>query len=200
MSLRGPALALLAAAGLLLAPRDLAAQDARVGLTVVAVQGRYDGPATTSFENRAGFGAGVFAEVATPLRPLHVRIEGRWLRRGSDEAGGGGAEMDLLSVPLALGLRFAAGPLAVLPSVGVEAAYPLAVRSSPDLEAGFGESARLDAAGFAGIEVQLDLGTSLRLGAEARRSRGFSATFEGPAGRLETRATEWIVRLSRPVR
>lgn len=183
---------------LLAAASPLRAQDARVGVSVVGTAAAFDGPPTIDFDRRTGGGVGLFADVATPWRPLDVRVEGRWLRRGGDRVGGGGAEMDLLSVPLALGLRLALGPVSLMPHAGFEMAYPLAVRTSPEIDVGFGESARADAAGFAGIALDVEAGSTWRIGVEGRLVRGLAAAFEGPAGRLESRAVELAVRLSRP--
>lgn len=180
-------------------PRGIRAQDSWVGLAVSGVSSTYDGPPTTDFERRAGGAVGIFADVATPWRPLDVRVEGRLLRRGADLVGGGGGEMDLLSVPLALGLRLPLGPVSLFPHVGFEVAYPLAVRNSANLDAGFGESARAEAAGFLGAAVDVVVRRGWRVGAEARVVRGLGATFEGTAGRLETRSREFTIRLSRPV-
>ncbi|MBT8402753.1 MAG: PorT family protein [Gemmatimonadetes bacterium] len=184
----------------LLAPTTLFAQDARVGLAAGAVTARYDAPATSSFEDRTGFGVGVFADVlVTPLRPLRVRIGGRWLRRGGDLSGGGGAEMDLLDVPLSLGVRLPVGPAALRPTAGVAVAYPIRIRRSADVEAGFADDSRGEVTGFVGLDLEVDLPRTLRLGVEGRLVRGLSAAFEGRAGRLDTRATEIVVRLSRPL-
>jgi hypothetical protein len=106
--------------------------------------------------------------------------------------------MDLLDVPLSFGVRLPVGPAALRPTAGVAIAYPIRIRRSPDVEAGFGDDTRGEVTGFAGVELELDLPRALRLGIEARAVRGLSAAFEGPAGRLETRATEFVVRLSRP--
>ena len=175
------------------------AQDARVGITAGGLTANYDAPATVSFSDRTGYLAGIFADVLTPVGPLRVRVEGRWVRRGGDLVDGGGAEMDLLDVPLSLGVRFPVGPMALRPSVGFALAYPLRVRSSADIDAGFGDSARTDATGFVAAELEIDLPRALRLGAEIRSVRGLGASFEGPGGRLETRSTEFLIRLSRPV-
>jgi len=107
--------------------------------------------------------------------------------------------MDLLSVPLALGLRLRLGPLSLFPHLGFEVAYPLAVRNSPELGVGFGESARAEGSGLAGLALDVDVGPAWRIGLESRWTRGLGAAFEGPAGRLETRAVEATLRLSRPV-
>ena len=184
----------------LLAPGHLRAQDARVGLAAGLVTARYDAPATTSFEDRTGFGVGVFADVlVTPLRPLRVRVGGRWLRRGGDLTEGGGAEMALLDIPLSLGVRLPVGPAALRPSAGVAVAYPIRIRRSPDVEAGFAEDSRGEVTGFVGLDLEIDLPRALRLGIEGRAVRGLSAAFQGRAGRLETRATEIVLRLSRPL-
>ncbi len=173
-------------------------QDTWVGLAVSGVSSTYDGPPTTEFERRTGGAVGVFADVATPWRPLDLRVEGRLLRRGGDLVGGGGGEMDLLSVPLALGARLPLGPISAFPHVGLEVAYPLAVRNSADLDAGFGESARAEAAGFVGAALDVVVRRRWRVGAEVRVVRGLGATFQGSAGRLETRGREFTLRLSRP--
>jgi hypothetical protein len=189
------------AAGLaaLVAVPGVGAQDTRMGVSAALVTARYEAPASTSFDDRTGFGVGVFADVlVTPLRPLRVRVGGRWLRRGGDFADGGGAEMDLLDVPLSVGVRLPIGPAALRPTAGVAVAYPIRVRRSPDVEAGFAEDSRGEVTGFLGLDLEVDLPRDLRLGIEGRRVRGLSAAFEGRAGRLETRATELVVRVSRP--
>lgn len=175
------------------------AQDAHVGLALVAVSSTYDGPATAVFERRTGGGVGVFADVATPWRPFDVRVEGRLLRRGGDHVGGGGAEMDLLNVPLVVGLRLPVGPASLFPHLGVEVAYPLAVRNSAEIDAGFGESARTEAAALGGLALDVAVSSGWRVGVEGRWVRGLGAAFRGPAGRLETRARELSLRVSRPV-
>lgn len=182
-----------------MAPMALQGQDARAGLALVGNSSTYDGPATTEFDRRTGGGVGIFADVATPWRPMDVRIEGRLIRRGGDRVGGGGAEMDLLSVPLVLGPRLPMGPVSLFPHLGFEVAYPLAVRNSAELDVGFGESARAEATGMVGVALDVDVGSGWRAGVEGRWVRGLGAAFSGPAGRLETRGRELTVRLARPV-
>ena len=97
--------------------------------------------------------------------------------------GGGGAEVDLLSIPLAFGAEFTSGRVSLFPSVGLEVGYPIAARISSNLETGFGRSPAAEASGFAGLGIGVDLPRGLRVDLEARRLRGFGAAFEGSAGR-----------------
>lgn len=175
------------------------AQDRWVGVGVGTGLARFDGPATVEFRDRRGWSVGVFADVLTPLRPLQVRVEGRWSRRGGDETGGGGAESDLLSVPLALGPRIRVGRAAIFPFLGLEVAYPLATRRSQDIEAGFGTASSAELGGFVGGAIDVDGPGGLRIGVEARLLRGFTGSFSGSGGQLDLRATEFTLRLARPL-
>jgi hypothetical protein len=191
--------ALLVGASAALSAPSLA-QDSWVGVGIGTAQARFDGPATVDFTNRRGWSVGVFADVLTPLRPIQIRVEGRWSRRGGDETGGGGAESDLLSVPLALGPRFRAGRAALFPFLGLEVAYPLATRRSQDIEAGFGTPNSAEFGGFVGGAIDVDGPAGLRIGVEARLFRGFAGSFSGDAGQLDLRATEFTLRVARPLR
>ena len=180
--------------------RPVSAQDAWVGLSIGGVSARFDGPATVDFTQRTGWTIGVFADVESPVRPLDIRVEGRWSRRGGDETrGGGGAESDVLALPLAIGPRFHLGRLALYPFLGLEVAYPLATRRSTDLEVGFAEPARTEVGGFAGAALDFAWPGRLRFGLEGRWLRGFNPAFEGSAGRLNLRTAELTLRISRPV-
>lgn len=178
----------------------LAGQDAWIGVSAGGLTARFDGPATVDFEGRNGWTLGVFADVESPIRPLDIRVEGRWSRRGGDEtAGGGGAESDVLGVPISVGPRLHLGRVALLPFAGLEVAYPLATRRSPDLEVGFADPARTEVGGFLGVALDARVPGGLRLGLDARWLRGFNPSFEGSAGRLDLRTAEVSLRLSRPV-
>jgi hypothetical protein len=182
----------------LLGAFPVAAQDAWVGLSVGGISARFDGPATVDFTRRVGWTLGVFADVESPVRPLDIRVEGRWSRRGGDETtGGGGAESDVLGVPLAIGPRFHLGRVALFPFVGFEVAYPLTARRSSDLEVGFADPARTEVGGFAGAALDVASPGGLRFGVEARWLRGFNPSFEGSAGRLDLRTAELALRISR---
>lgn len=176
-----------------------AGQDARVGIGVGAVSARFDGPATVDFSRRTGWTVGAFVDVVLPIRPLDLRLEGRWARRGGNETtGNGAAESDVLGIPLALGPRIHVGPLSVFPFAGLEIAYPLVTRRSPDLEVGFAEAAGTEAGGFLGAAVDFTTPGGLRAGVEGRWLMGLNSSFTGPAGRLDLRALELTLRLSRP--
>lgn len=193
----GAQIAVAAAAAFSLLPGTASGQDVRVGGAALRVSSAFDGPAVVDFERRGGFGAEAFVEVITPLEPLEVRVGARIVRRGGDEAGGGGAEIDWLGFPIALGPRLRRGPVSVIALTGVEVAYPIASRRSSDLESGFPEVARTGVSGLLGAEVALDLHSGWRIGVESRWVRGFTAAFDGPAGQLHTRAREWSIRISR---
>lgn len=191
------ALGLACAVGL---PGSLTAQDDWIGVAVGTMEARFDGPATVDFTNRRGWAVGVFADIASPLRPIDLRIEGRWVRRGGDEStGGGGAESDLLSIPLGFGPRIHLGPVALFPFVGVELAYPLANRRSSDIEVGFENPSSIEFGGFLGGAIDVRAPAGLRVGLEARLLRGFGGSFDGLAGQLDLRATEFTLRLARPL-
>lgn len=178
----------------------VSAQDDWVGIGVGTVDARFDGPATVDFTARRGWTVGVFADVASPLSPVHVRVEGRWTRRGGNEAtAGGGAERDLLGLPLAVGPRVRAGPVSLFPFAGIELAYAVAERRSDDIAAGFDRTATVDVGGFLGVAVDLRVRGTLRVGLDVRTARGLASAFDGPAGRLTARATELTLRLARPL-
>ncbi|MEK9499890.1 hypothetical protein [Gaopeijia maritima] len=191
------AVAALAGCALLLPLEGASAQDVRVGGAALLVSSRYDGPPVVDFDRRSGFGAEAFVDVVTPLAPLEVRAGARFVRRGGDEMGGGGAEIDWLGFPIALGPRLRRGPVSAIALGGVEVAYPVASRRSADLESGFAEVARTGVSGLIGAELALELHGGWRVGVESRWVREFTAAFEGSVGRLHTRAHEWSIRISR---
>lgn len=194
----GPIWILVLAA--LLGPRPAAGQDAWVGLSIGGVSARFDGPPTVDFTSRTGWTIGIFGDVESPIRPLDIRVEGRLSRRGGDETtGGGGAESDVLGVPIAVGPRLHLGRLSLFAFAGFEIAYPLTTRRSPDLEVGFTDPARTEAGGFIGAALDLVGPGGLRMGLEGRWLRGFNPAFEGSAGGLDLRAAELAFRVSRPV-
>ncbi len=175
-----------------------AAQDDWVGVSIGTMESRFDGPATVDFTDRRGWSVGVFADVALPIRPIDLRVEGRWVRRGADEANGGGrAESDLLSIPFAFGPRLHAGPISLFPFTGVEVAYPLGTRQSADVAVGFGEPASIEFGGFVGASLGVRATEQVRVGLEARLLRGFGGAFDGRAGQLNLRATEFTLRVAR---
>jgi hypothetical protein len=177
-----------------------AAQEGWVGVGVGTLQARFEGPATVEFEARRGWSLGVFADLASPLRPVDVRVEGRWVRRGGDEVrGGGGAESDLLALPLAAGPRLRFGAASLFPFAGFEIAYPLGSRRSADLEVGFGDASSVEFGGFVGASLDVHLPRELKVVVELRTLRGLSGSFRGPAGQLDPRATEFTLRLARPL-
>ena len=198
---RGPGAALcICVFAALIGPNPAAGQDAWVGLSIGGVSARFDGPPTVDFTRRTGWTLGVFGDVESPIRPLDIRVEGRLSRRGGDETtGGGGAESDVLGVPIAVGPRFHLGRLSLFSFVGFEVAYPLTTRRSPDLEVGFADPARTETGGFVGAALDLAWPGGLRMGLEGRWLRGFNPAFEGSAGRLDLRTAELAFRMSRPV-
>ncbi len=184
----------------LLCSGSLAGQDAWVGLSIGGVAARFDGPATVDFTRRTGWTLGIFGDVESPIRPLDIRVEGRWSRRGGDETrGGGGAESDVLGLPISVGPRLHLGRLSLFPFVGFEVAYPLSTRRSPDLEVAFADPARTETGGFIGVALDVAWPGRFRVGLEGRWLRGFNPAFEGTAGRLDLRTAEVALRLSRPV-
>lgn len=179
--------------------RPGAAQADWVGIGIGTNQARFDGPATVDFTERRGWSVGVFADVTTPLPPLAVRVEGRWVRRGGNESGaGGGAESDLVSLPLALGPRLDVGRISLFAFAGVEVGYPLATRRSPDLEVGFENETGVEFGGVLGGSIDATGPGALRWGLEVRFVRGLAGSFEGRAGQLDLRASEITFRVARP--
>lgn len=183
------------------AATPLRAQDRWVGLSGGALDARFDGPPTAVLDDRRGWSFGVFADVALPFRPIDARVEARWVRRGaSDEDGQGAAESDLLAFPIAVGPRLHAGPVSLFPFLGFEFAYPIANRQSVDYRAGFANRNTIELGGLFGASVDLRLPAELKLGLEYRRLSGWSPSFEGSQGGLDIRATEFTVRVARPLR
>lgn len=177
-----------------------AAQLDWVGLAAGTIQSRFEGPATVDFTTRRGWSLGVFAEVATPLSPVRVRVEGRWIRRGGDEStGGGGAERDLFGMPLVVGPRWSTGPVSVFPFIGAELAYPLATRRSADIEVGFENAASIEFSGLAGASLDVVLPGEVRAGLEVIFLRGLSSAFDGRGGSLDLRASGLTLRVARPL-
>lgn len=190
---------LLALASVLLHAGPAVGQEARAGIGVGGVSARFEGPATVDFTRRTGWTVGAFVDVELPVPPLELRLEGRWSRRGGNETrGNGAAESDVLGIPLALGPRLHLGSLSLFPFVGLEIAYPLASRRSPDLEVGFAEAAGTQGSGFAGAALDFAAPGGLRAGIEGRWLMGLNSAFTGSAGRLDLRAAEVTLRLSRP--
>ena len=198
-SLRRSLPALVALAFPLLWAQPAVGQGARVGMAVGGVSARFEGPATVDFTRRTGWTLGAFVDVELPVRPLELRLEGRWSRRGGNEAiGDGAAESDVMGIPLAVGPRFHLGRVSLFPFLGLEIAYPLASRISPELEVGFAEAAGTQGAGFAGVALDVAAPGGLRAGIEGRWLLGLNSAFTGSAGRLDLRAAELTLRLSRP--
>lgn len=196
---RRPLMPLMALIAPLLWGTPALGQDARVGIGVGGVSARFEGPPTVEFDRRTGWTVGAFVDVELPVRPLDLRFEGRWSRRGGNEANGdGAAESDVLGLPLAVGPRFHLGRLSLFPFLGVEIAYPLASRRSPGLQVGFAEAAGTQGSGFAGASLDIAVPGGLRAGIEGRWLLGLNSAFTGSAGRLDLRAAELTLRLSRP--
>ncbi len=191
----------LCAAALLSLPAPLTAQGVIIGGHVGLVSSRQLVRGADASEERTGFLAGAFAQVATPLRWAGVLAEASFVRRGGRfplEGGQTGeVQVDYLVFGVAPVARRQLGPIRIFVYGGPSLETYLQTRAAAELSAAYREpSDQIFSVQIGGgVQAELKRGVVLRL--EARHVEGLSPAFDSAAGELRHRSRELLLRLGR---
>jgi hypothetical protein len=190
-----------------LAAGAAAAQDTRVGVVSGLVDNLVSWKPALESEGWAGWSAGAFVDVRTPLPGLRVVAEGSFVRRGVDvfedvdgaPVSNSGIRSDYLRVSVLgrtgfgwrmVGLYVMAGPMVeqLLDSKMDAGLRSLLDRESPTV---VGVSA--------GAGVTLDLGRGRTVSAEARRTETLQSGYSGSFRSVRYGSAEYLVRIGVPL-
>jgi hypothetical protein len=183
-------------------PFRAAGQTILAGGALGVVESRQLRERAADSETRTGFLAGVWADVLTPARPLHVLAEVAYVRRGGtfplDGPSGlkGDVEADYLSTTVAPLLWLGVGSIGAFLYAGPTFETPIRTRSAAELRAAYANPSDQGISATAGAGLEW-LGPRWVVRGEARVVEGLSSAFSGAAGEYRHRSIEVLLRVGR---
>jgi len=185
----------------LVGPAPLSAQRVLIGTQVGLVSSRQLVRGADPSEERTGFLAGAFVEVATPASWVGALAEASFVRRGGRFVlhGGQAAEVraDYLVFSISPVLRSRLGPVSLFAYGGPSLETHLQARAAAELAAAYREPSDQIFSAQLGAGMEVALSGTLRLRLEARHVEGLSPAFESSAGEFRHRSRELLLRLGR---